>query len=260
MDESTAAAASSGGGASPPNGSRFGLAPPRRFILPAVLLLLSEQPGYGYSLARRLEGFHFGRVDRPAVYRALAQLEADRLIEASSENPRAGQARRVYRVTPLGERVLRSWMGVVAAEHECLGSVLRRFQASHTVDAVLACVEGSWATALDSDWSALSPTWPGRRRLVAVDDARALAALGPELGFDPVLDETDTASNEPVPAGARRAGDLDEACDGDRDTFPSRFHLLPDCSVVLVEVRSTAGPLSFGLIGVTGTIECVSRG
>ena len=85
--------------------SRFELAPPRRFVLPAILLLLTEQPGYGYSLEKDLRDFRFGHIDRPTVYRTLAQLEADGLVESWSEAPTAGQARRVYGVTPLGERV-----------------------------------------------------------------------------------------------------------------------------------------------------------
>src|SRR5271163_1692363 len=83
--------------------SRFELAPPRHFILPGVLLLLSERPGYGYGLVPRLQEFRFGHVDRPAVYRALAQLEQDGLVEAASRSAGAGQARREYSVTPLGE-------------------------------------------------------------------------------------------------------------------------------------------------------------
>ncbi len=35
----------------------------------------------------------------------------------------------------------------------------------------------------------------------------------------------------------------------------SRLRLEPDRSAVLVEVRSTAGPISFGTVGVRGTIE-----
>src|SRR5580700_3168180 len=97
--------------------ARFELAPPRRFILPAILLLLSEQPGYGYGLVPRLNEFRFGHVDRPAVYRALAQLEQDGMVVASSQNPKAGQARRVYEVTPLGQQVLRVWMSVIKEEH-----------------------------------------------------------------------------------------------------------------------------------------------
>src|SRR5262245_42708306 len=104
--------------------SRFELAPPRRFVLPAVLLLLSERPGYGYSLEKDLQEFHFGRIDRPTVYRALAQLEQDALLESWEEAPKAGQARRVYRITPLGERVLRVWMTVIKEERDCLGRVL----------------------------------------------------------------------------------------------------------------------------------------
>src|SRR5271170_2642290 len=122
--------------------SRFELAPPRRFILPAILLLLSEQPGYGYGLVPRLKEFHFGHVDRPAVYRALAQLEQDGLVEVASQNATAGASRRVYAVTSLGERVLRVWMGVVKEEHDYLGQVMRRYQATGTGDAVLASVEG----------------------------------------------------------------------------------------------------------------------
>src|ERR1700722_16398062 len=138
------------------SGSRFELAPPRRFMLPAVLLLLSERPGYGYGLVPRLNEFRFGHVDRPAVYRALAQLERDSLVEASSESPKAGQARRVYQVTPLGQQVLRMWMSVVKDEHDYLGNVLRRYQATGTADAVLAEVEGGWGTALGVGWSPVS--------------------------------------------------------------------------------------------------------
>ena len=106
--------------------SRFELAPPRRFLLPAVLLLLSEEPGYGYHLAKGLEQLRFGRVDRPSVYRALAQLERDGLVE-SWPGAEAGQARRVYGLTPEGERVLRAWMGVIKEERDCLDEVLRRY-------------------------------------------------------------------------------------------------------------------------------------
>src|SRR5689334_22473158 len=96
--------------------SRFELAPPRRFLLPAILLLLSEEPGYGYRLVKELREFHFGRVDRPSVYRALAQLEADSLVESWTEAAKAGNARRVYGLTAQGEQALRAWMGVINDE------------------------------------------------------------------------------------------------------------------------------------------------
>ncbi|HEY8060162.1 MAG TPA: helix-turn-helix transcriptional regulator, partial [Acidimicrobiales bacterium] len=82
--------------------SRFELAPPRHFLLPAILLLLSEEPGYGYGLVKELRGFRFGSVDRPSVYRALAQLEGDGLVESWPGEATAGQTRRVYGLTPEG--------------------------------------------------------------------------------------------------------------------------------------------------------------
>lgn len=208
--------------------SRFELAPPRRFVLPAILLLLTEQPGYGYSLEKDLQEFRFGHIDRPTVYRTLAQLEADGLVESWSEAPTAGHARRVYGVTPLGERVLRVWMSVIKEERDCLGRVLRRYQATGTIDAVLAEVEGGWAAALGFGWSPVATTSPTPRRLTPVDADR----------------------RSPTPATAPEPADPDGA-----DSNARRFRLVPDRSVVMVEVRSTVGPISFGALGVTGWVE-----
>jgi PadR family transcriptional regulator PadR len=210
--------------------SRFELAPPRRFILPAILLLLSERSGYGYGLVPRLEEFHFGHVDRPAVYRALAQLETDGLVQAeASRNPGAGQARREYSVTPLGERVLRVWMGVIKEEHDYLEQALRRYQATGTIDAVLAEVEGGWSSALGAGWSPVSSTSGGWRRPLPLEPEGDLQADGLP-GYV---------------AEYAGAGPLEL----------SSFELDPERSAVLIDVRSTVGPLSFGTLGVTGTIQ-----
>ncbi|MGO8862533.1 MAG: helix-turn-helix transcriptional regulator [Acidimicrobiales bacterium] len=212
--------------------SRFELAPPRRFILPAILLLLSEQPGYGYGLVPRLEEFRFGHVDRPAVYRALAQLETDGLVRATSQNPRAGQSRRVYSVTVLGERVLRVWMGVIKEEHDYLGQALRRYQATGTIDAVLAEVEGGWSTALGVGWSPVSSTSGGRRRPIPSD---------PGWEGRPHLSGVGAAPVDEVPT-------------------TREFRLNPERSAVLIDVRSTVGPLSFGTLGVSGTVHAAVVG
>jgi DNA-binding PadR family transcriptional regulator len=218
--------------------SRFALAPPRRFMLPAVLLLLSERPGYGYGLVPRLQEFRFGHIDRPAVYRALAQLERDGLVEASSQSPTAGQARRVYQVTALGNRVLRAWMGVIKEEHDYLGQVLRRYQATATTDAVLAEVEGGWAAALGFGWSPVSPTSAATRSLASVD--------GESPGHETVQSRADLSEERRL----RFASSLEVG----------RFRLLPDRSVVLIEVRSTVGPLAFGAIGVEGWVDAAIEG
>ena len=227
MDDRTAPTAAFAEGS-----SRFELAPPRRFILPAVLLLLSERPTYGYALLPQLKESRFGHVDRPAVYRALARLEADGLVKASSANGTAGQSRRTYEVTDLGRRVLREWMGVVKEEHDHLGQVLRRYQATGRADAALAEVDGGWGASLGRGWSPVSSTSEGFRHLVSyeAEPAPKPSDDGDRLTMGGLLVAGPTAS--------RRL-----------------FRLVPERSVVLIEVRSTVGPLSFGSIGVTGVIE-----
>ena len=108
---------------------RFTFAPPRHFVLPAVLLLLSEEPSHGYELVKALRAFRFGDVDRPAVYRALGQLEKDGLVESWSAESKAGQARRVYDLTAEGRHALRAWMGILKEERDGLDRVLRRYRA-----------------------------------------------------------------------------------------------------------------------------------
>jgi hypothetical protein len=157
------------------------------------------------------------------------------LVQASGQNPKAGRERRVYRVTPLGERALRAWMGVIKQERDCLNTVLRRYQATGTADAVLAEVEGGWSADLGFGWSPVSSTSAGLRRLALVDLESEPATLEPAT-LDP----------------AAVTAEIFDELSGPR---PQRFRLVADRSVVLIEVRSTVGPLSFGAIGVRGWID-----
>ena len=224
MDQSEVAVA----GATP-RVSRFELAPPRHFLLPAILLLLSEEPGYGYGLVKELREFRFGSVDRPSVYRALAQLEGDGLVESWPGAATAGQTRRVYGLTPEGERALREWMGVIKEERVCLDAVLRRYQATGTVDAALAEVEGRWASVIGRGWSPVSATTRLHQRMVGGEAAVRAATTHP-----------DAASHHDDRPGAVR-----------------RFDVVADRSVLLIEARSTVGPISFGAIGLSGHVEAV---
>ncbi|HEY0520793.1 MAG TPA: helix-turn-helix transcriptional regulator, partial [Ilumatobacteraceae bacterium] len=138
--------------------SRFEVAAPRHFLLPAILLLLAEEPRHGYGLAKGVQALQVGRVDRPSVYRALAHLDADGLICSSPETSLSGQGRRVYSLTEDGEHALRRWMGVIKEERDGLDRVLRRYVATGSVDAVLAEVEGGWHAVTATPWSAVSST------------------------------------------------------------------------------------------------------
>ncbi len=162
-------------------------------------------------------------------------------IDWSRRPPRAPERDRpgaVYRITALGERVLRIWMGVIKDEHDALGEVLRRYQATGTTDAVLAEVDGGWAAALGSGWSSVSSSSVAPHRVVSLQNW---------MRAEPAEVEETIESPGPVAGGA----DQPEV---------RVFRLIPDRSVVLIEVRSTVGPLSFGAIGVTGWVEAAVAG
>jgi PadR family transcriptional regulator PadR len=216
--------------------SRFEVAAPRHFLLPAILLLLAEEPRHGYSLAKGVHALQVGRVDRPSVYRALAQLEADGLIGSSPEQQRAGHSRRVYNLTEQGEQALRLWMGVIKQERDGLDRVLRRYVATGTVDAVLAEIEGGWHAVTSTQWSAVSST----SRI--------------ERGRSSLLSSAATTDSAPVEHDSGRNADA-----RDPETV-SRFRVVPDRSVVVIDARSSVGPITFGALGVTGFIEAPVSG
>jgi len=202
---------------SPEHLGRFTFAPPRHFVLPAVLLLLSEEPSHGYELVKALRAFRFGDVDRPAVYRALGQLERDGLVESWSAESKAGQARRVYDLTPGGRHALRAWMGILKEERDALDRVLRRYRATGTADALLAEAEATLG-------------------LVGVPDPVSMSSADLERGL------------EAMPGTRSRGG---ATVDG-----ASHFLVVPERSAVLIEARSTVGPITFGALGITGFIDC----
>ncbi len=106
---------------------RFDIAAPRHFLYPSLLLLLCEEPRHGYRLVDSLLRLGFGPVDRPSVYRALADLEADGYLHSWEASSTAGSTRQVYAVTQEGLHVLSVWMDVVADERSALDAVLKRY-------------------------------------------------------------------------------------------------------------------------------------
>jgi PadR family transcriptional regulator PadR len=116
----------SAGWTDPPH-CRFELAPPRHFVYPAILLLLSEKPRHGYRLVDPLGSLGFGPPDRPTVYRALADLERDGLLESWDAEPKAGATRHVYALTEAGRAALDRWMQILAGGRDRFDAVLDRY-------------------------------------------------------------------------------------------------------------------------------------
>jgi PadR family transcriptional regulator, regulatory protein PadR len=89
-----------------------------RFVEPVVLLLLKKKHrSYGYELSGALQDHALtdAAVERAALYRTLRQLEANGNVVSEWETDRGGPARRLYSLTPEGERHLAEW--AVVLEH-----------------------------------------------------------------------------------------------------------------------------------------------
>ena len=73
----------------------------------AVLGLLKERPMHGYQLSREL-GESLGglwRVSYGSLYPTLRRLERDGAIESEAGDERGARRKKVYRITPAGERL-----------------------------------------------------------------------------------------------------------------------------------------------------------
>jgi PadR family transcriptional regulator PadR len=85
---------------------------PKNFLQPCLLLLVLEQPGYGYDLVGRLKPLGIND-DAASVYRALRLLEHDGAVTSSWRTSDTGPARRVYNLTETGETILRQWVAAL---------------------------------------------------------------------------------------------------------------------------------------------------
>lgn len=74
-----------------------------------VLGLLSEKPMYGYQLHQEIERRemeHWAQVNLASIYNTLNRLQKNKLIEGKGEKPGKMPERRVYHITPKGEKRL----------------------------------------------------------------------------------------------------------------------------------------------------------
>lgn len=83
-----------------------------RFVEPVVLLLLKQKGrSYGYDLSNDLQenALTDAEIERASLYRTLRQLEVNGNVTSEWDTDNAGPARRVYKLTPKGERHLEEW-------------------------------------------------------------------------------------------------------------------------------------------------------
>jgi len=98
---------------------------PKSFLQPCLLLLLKEEPGYGYDLVTRLKALGIDD-DSAAVYRSLRSLEERGAVYSYWNTSSTGPARRMYRLTPAGEEQLQAAVEAVAETHLAIERYLCR--------------------------------------------------------------------------------------------------------------------------------------
>lgn len=103
----------------------------RRFVEPALLLLLHSRPMHGYALLEGLDrlGFDTYPADTSTVYRILRDLEGAGMIQSEWDaDETAGPPRRVYRLTAAGDAYLRDWVAELQATDRLLHRFLEAYE------------------------------------------------------------------------------------------------------------------------------------
>lgn len=102
-----------------------------RFVEPCILLLLAEENRHGYSLRDELvrrdlvEDLDFGH-----LYRTLRRMEEAGLVNSEWAEEGPGPLKRVYRVTPVGKKLLQAWAASLRQTKQLLDKFLRAYDAS----------------------------------------------------------------------------------------------------------------------------------
>jgi PadR family transcriptional regulator PadR len=100
-----------------------------RLIEPAVLLLLREHPCHGYDLLENIPTLvgESADVDLGNLYRLLRGLEAEGVVSSRWHVGDPGPARRIYKLTPAGGRLLDAWATALRSTESVVGMFLGRY-------------------------------------------------------------------------------------------------------------------------------------
>ena len=100
-----------------------------RFVEPAVLLLLAESPRHGYELKEQVSTLvGDDRADVANLYRLLRQLEVEGVVRSTWDTAGSGPARRMYRLTVAGRRLLDQWADALRMLDETTHAFLDRHE------------------------------------------------------------------------------------------------------------------------------------
>ena len=105
-----------------------------RYIQPSILMGLRHKPSYGYEIIQTIQEFGFveGQAPPGMIYRHLRDLEAAGLVISSWKTEGAGPAKRVYEMTPEGEKALALWVKYMEQQAQKLMSFIKAFRKTAT--------------------------------------------------------------------------------------------------------------------------------
>ncbi|MBM7866141.1 PadR family transcriptional regulator [Heliobacterium gestii] len=101
-----------------------------RFVQPALLLLLSEKPSYGYELMERIGELVLldGPTDPALIYRTLRRMEEEQLVRSNWQTGESGPAKRCYELTDRGVETLHRWAREITRHRRALDEFLCRYR------------------------------------------------------------------------------------------------------------------------------------
>jgi DNA-binding PadR family transcriptional regulator len=101
---------------------------PKNYLRPCLLLLLGEEPAYGYELREKLAPMSPSPWDMGSVYRALNTMEDDGLVASSWERSAEGPRRRRYDITRAGRAVLDALAYEMSGLRDLIVEFLERYR------------------------------------------------------------------------------------------------------------------------------------
>ena len=104
--------------------------PLEKLVQPAILLLLARNSAHGYELIQKLSGMDCVDCDpdTATVYRTLRKMEQDGLVFSNWEHGEFGPARRQYRLSEEGLKLLDMWARGLEARMRQIDSFLNDYK------------------------------------------------------------------------------------------------------------------------------------
>ncbi len=103
-----------------------------KFLQPNILVLLAHEKLHGYLIIQKLKAKDVGgreKIDNTGVYRALQTMEKKAMVASSWDVEGVGAAKKIYRITPVGQRCLLDWRNTLMEYRNSIGSLITDIEA-----------------------------------------------------------------------------------------------------------------------------------